>query len=63
MKLDVNNISKYFGEGSNKKKAIDKISFSISSGEFKTLVGSSGSGKSTISVSYTHLTLPTILRV
>ena len=39
MKLDVNNISKYFGEGSNKKKAIDEVSFSISSGEFKTLVG------------------------
>jgi NitT/TauT family transport system ATP-binding protein len=48
MKLDVNNISKYFGEGSYKKKAIDEVSFSISSGEFKTLVGSSGSGKSTI---------------
>ena len=48
MKLDVNNISKYFGEGSNRKKAIEGISFSISSGEFKTLVGSSGSGKSTI---------------
>ena len=46
MKLDVNKISKYFGEGSNKKKAIEGISFSISSGEFKTLVGSSGSGKS-----------------
>ncbi len=48
MKLDVNNISKYFGQGSNRKKAIEGISFSISSGEFKTLVGSSGSGKSTI---------------
>jgi len=48
MKLDVNNISKYFGEGSNRKKAIEGINFSISSGEFKTLVGSSGSGKSTI---------------
>ena len=48
MKLDVHNISKYFGEGSNRKKAIEGISFSISSGEFKTLVGSSGSGKSTI---------------
>ena len=48
MKLDVNKISKYFGEGSSKKKAIEGISFSISSGEFKTLVGSSGSGKSTI---------------
>jgi len=39
MKLDVNNISKYFGEGSNRKKAIEGINFSISSGEFKTLVG------------------------
>jgi len=48
MKLDVNNISKYFGEGSNRKLAIEGINFSISSGEFKTLVGSSGSGKSTI---------------
>jgi len=44
MKLDVNNISKYFGEGSNRKKAIDGFSFSLSSGEFNTLVGSSGSG-------------------
>ena len=48
MKLDVHNISKHFGEGLNTKKAVEKISFSISSGEFKSLVGSSGSGKSTI---------------
>ena len=48
MKLDVQNISKHFGEGLNTKKAVEKISFSISSGEFKSLVGSSGSGKSTI---------------
>ena len=60
MKLDINNISKYFGEGENKIKAIEGINFSISSGEFKSLVGSSGSGKSTILRIIAGLENPTI---
>ena len=44
MELIVNNLSKRFGE----KLILDHLSFSMKSGDFMTLVGSSGSGKSTI---------------
>lgn len=44
MELIVNNLSKRFGE----KLILDRLSLSIESGEFISLVGSSGSGKSTI---------------
>ena len=39
MKLDVNKISKYFGEGSSKKKAIEGISFSKVLANLKLLLG------------------------
>ena len=44
MELMVNNLSKRFGE----KLILDRLSLSMQSGEFIALVGSSGSGKSTI---------------
>ena len=44
MELIVNNLSKRFGE----KLVLDRLSFSMQSGDFMALVGSSGSGKSTI---------------
>ena len=44
MELIVNNLSKRFGE----KLILDRLSLSMQSGEFIALVGSSGSGKSTI---------------
>ena len=44
MELIVNNLSKRFGE----KLILDHLSFSMKSGDFMALVGSSGSGKSTI---------------
>ena len=44
MELVVNNLSKRFGE----KLVLDRLSFSMQSGDFMALVGSSGSGKSTI---------------
>ena len=44
MELMVNNLSKRFGE----KLILDRLSLSMKSGEFMALVGSSGSGKSTI---------------
>ena len=44
MELIVNNLSKRFGE----KLILDHLSFSMQSGDFMALVGSSGSGKSTI---------------
>jgi lipoprotein-releasing system ATP-binding protein len=46
--LEVNNLSKIYGEGENQVKALDNASFSIEKGEFVLIVGSSGSGKSTL---------------
>ncbi|MEK0329665.1 MAG: ABC transporter ATP-binding protein [Nitrosopumilus sp.] len=37
-----------YGEGENKVKALDNVSFSIEQGEVVLVVGSSGSGKSTL---------------
>ena len=42
---------------------VKDLNLNISEGEFITMLGPSGSGKTTCPVSYTHLTLPTILRV
>ena len=41
-------MTKIYGEGENKVKALDNVSFSIERGEFVLIVGSSGSGKSTL---------------
>lgn len=46
--LKVKNLSKIYGKGENKVKAVDNISFSIEKGEFVAIIGASGSGKSTL---------------
>ena len=46
--LEINNLSKIYGEGENKVKALDNVSLSIEQGEVVLIVGSSGSGKSTL---------------
>ena len=46
--LQVNNLTKIYGEGENRVKALDDASFSIEKGGFVLIVGSSGSGKSTL---------------
>ena len=46
--LELQNVSRIFGEGDAKVKALDNVSLSIRRGEFVLIVGSSGSGKSTL---------------
>ena len=48
MHLQVSSICKRFGHGAQAKLVLDRISFDLHTGEFVALVGSSGSGKSTI---------------
>jgi lipoprotein-releasing system ATP-binding protein len=46
--LELQNVSRIFGEGDAQVKALDNVSISIRRGEFVLIVGSSGSGKSTL---------------
>ncbi|MDM7936694.1 MAG: ABC transporter ATP-binding protein [Cyanobium sp. CZS 48M] len=48
MNLSLTNVCKSFGRGSSAKLVLDNINFQVNSGEFVALVGSSGSGKSTV---------------
>ena len=41
-------VEKYYGNGSNVTKAIDRVSFQVAKGEFVGVMGASGSGKSTL---------------
>lgn len=45
--LKTENLKKYYGSGDSLVKALDGINFSVDRGEFVTVVGTSGSGKST----------------
>ena len=46
--VEVKNLKKYYGIEPNIVKAIDGIDFSVDEGEFLAIVGTSGSGKSTM---------------
>ena len=48
MQLQVSSVSKSFGYGPKAKAVLDSVSFDLHSGQFVALVGSSGSGKSTM---------------
>ena len=41
-------IEKYYGNGANVTKAVDRVSFTVESGEFMGIMGASGSGKTTL---------------
>ncbi len=46
--LEITNLTKVYGEGENKVKALDNATMSVEQGEVVLIVGSSGSGKSTL---------------
>lgn len=46
--IDVKNVSKQFGKGSAAARVLNELSFSVEKGEFVSLMGASGSGKSTM---------------
>ena len=47
--LNINSIEKTFNPGTiNEKKALDKVSLHLNSGDFVTIIGGNGAGKSTL---------------
>ncbi len=46
--IEVKNVSKTFGKGTNLNKVLDNCSLCVNEGEFVSLMGASGSGKSTL---------------
>ena len=46
--LQLENLTKIYGEAETKVRALDNVSFSVKKGEFVLIVGRSGSGKSTL---------------
>lgn len=45
--IEVRNLTKYYGNGESRFKALDDVTVNISDGEFIVILGASGSGKST----------------
>ena len=46
--IEIKNLTKYYGKGESRFKALDDVSVQIYDGEFIVILGASGSGKSTL---------------
>lgn len=46
--LEIQNVTRYYGNGDNVTKALDGVSFSMEKGDFTAIMGASGSGKTTL---------------
>lgn len=57
--LNIEHVSKYYGESTNVTKALDDVSFSVEPGEFVGIMGASGSGKTTMLQCISTLDEPT----